>query len=200
MSTDTTRSDESESLTEKGRLAARPDRFENGDSILWEGRSTSLTVIEAAHIDGEHSDPRELAVEGPQGGIVTVSYDKYTNSWQTSSDGRVEVIVIVDDSDRRPVTLAGETAYTTVWECPADDCPHCVGVDRSADSRFKCEYLKTDFYTRSPHGGEDSYHEYQDGDGLPKKLLRAVCAGCGGVVYEHPAYQHLAAGETPIEL
>jgi hypothetical protein len=60
--------------------------------------------------------------------------------------------------------------------------------------------MKTDFYTQSPNGGDDNYHQYQDGDGLSKKLLRAACVDCGGIVYEHPAYQQFIDCEPPIEL
>jgi hypothetical protein len=196
MTTNT--SNQKQSLKEKGRFATHPDKFETGDKVLWDNRKTPLTVIEPAHVNGEHSDPQEIAFEGPQGGIVTAYYKTYGNYWQTDSDGRVDTIVITEDSDERPITLSDEDPFTTSWETPADPCPHCNNDEHDehySRDRFRCKYLKTDFYTGSDRGSK-GYHQYQDGDGLPRKLLRAVCTDCGGVVYEHPAYKPITEIDT----
>lgn len=175
-------------------IAGGPAALSEGDRVLWEDRSTPLTVIEPAHADGEHSDPREVAVEGPRGGIVTLRKGTTDFTWQTSSDGRVDTVVIVE-SDSEPVSSGRETAFTTEWDSPLDDCPFCGDLDEFTSQDYRCHYVDDGLWGGYSDAGRDTPIERTDA-GSERILLRAECTSCGGVVYEHPAYS-LLVGEGP---
>jgi hypothetical protein len=147
-------------------------------------------VIEPAHEAGEHSDVLEVAVEGPRGGVVTLS--EGFRGWATDSDGSVETVVITDETEPEPLATDGED-FVTDWHDPSDDCPFCDHArlsSRSAD--FQCEYVRSSQY------GEHEGRVIEVSDtGAQRRLLRGTCVECGGVVYEHPAWAVLNADEPP---
>ena len=179
----------SDSLTDRGTYAGSVSRLSEGDSVLWDGRANPLTVIEPAHEAGDHSDVLEVAVEGPRGGVVTLR--ERFQGWKTAS-GRVETVVITEKTDPEPRATDGED-FVTDWHDPSDDCPHC-GHTRleSLSADFHCEYL-----TSAQFGENDGRVIGVTDSGAQRRLLRATCVDCGGVVYEHPAWALLNADEPP---
>lgn len=173
------------SLTDKGNIAGGVAALDRGDEILWDGRTEPLEVIEPAWEDGDHTGPRGVAVEGPRGGIVELTRSPTAASWKTSVDNRVSTVVIVEKGPGEEL----EDGVKTHWADPTDDCPYCGHLDRYRSQDFNCEYLFGGLY-----GGEDRSIERTD-SGFQKRLLRATCTHCGGVVYQHPGYSDLPTAQ-----
>lgn len=178
--------------TDRKSIVGGPAALEVGDEIIWDDRANPLTVIEAAHQDGKHSDTEEVAVEGPRGGVVTLSLPLHSQSWKSSSDGRVGTVYLVAEGDREPVSAGREKPFQTEWGGPTDDCPHCgSGDDNQFTSQdFRCHYVQDGTW-----GGYDDRPIERTDAGMDRVLVRAECITCGGVVYEHPAYAMLFGGD-----
>ncbi|WP_135666815.1 hypothetical protein [Halorhabdus rudnickae] len=181
-------------LTERYPIAGGPPALADGDRILWEGRSEPLTVIEEAHEDGKHSDVRDVAAEGPRGGVTTLSREVTSRSWKTDSDGAVDSVVIVEEGDREPVAAGKTDPVTTAWDGPLDDCPFCGHLDRFSSQNFRCHYVTSGLWGGSPEL-RNAPIERTDA-GAERAILRAECVKCGGIVYEHPAYSLLFDGDS----
>lgn len=168
-------------------IVGGPAALEAGDEVLWDGRSEPLTVVEPAHVDGDHSEPRTVAVEGPRGGIVTLERGLNHRRWKTDVDGRVGPIVRVATGVPRPVTVTQSAPYHAgEWAGPTDDCPHCSDVNDFdfTTEDYRCHYVDDGVWGGAP---EDGPIERTDA-GSNRRMLQASCQKCGGIVYEQPAY------------
>lgn len=186
--------DGTEELTDQGTIAGGPPALSVGDKVLWDNRSMPLTIIEAAHEVGEHSEIEQVAAEGPRGGVVTLEKSLYDHKWSTTADGRVSRVVIVEPVDDEPLSAGRDEPVTTAWSGPTSDCPFCGDEDRFRSQDFRCHFLDDATY-----GGDERPIERTD-SGDNRVLVRAECTTCGGVVYEHPAFAQLFASDfEPVE-
>lgn len=170
-------------LTDQGTLIMSVARLNVGDKLLWPGRSTPLEVVEPAWKDGDDSDPRKVAVEGPQGGVITLEYNSWDEVWETSTDGRVERVVVVEQANPAPITADMDEPFTTEWDDPSDPCPHCCTDALTCNVDYHCDFTESGSFGKH----NDGYIMRTD-SGATSRLLNAQCLECGGTVYQHPAY------------